>query len=392
MGFLPRSVPGLGPVAILSAATANGDGTDHALLGVTTDTGSGTWYWDVSTSCGLSPTAAQIKGGTVTGHVFNGNQAVSTSGVQSSNPTGPSAVTTYCAYYVQNTVGGDSNIIAAQSFTTPGTLTITIQTTAAFDAAQGGALKTAVLNTVNNVIQPCFVPAVNVTAVIKFDYASGGTDTAQTSPFPSSGWPYTTFVRPALLALPSKNSVQAALFANPPASEPTGINANYFFTSIQARALGLNDPPPALDSTTTFNSIYTFQTDAACTGPGTYCASGLTLHEISEALGREWGQDLGIGTQPGLAEFSSYTGAGVRAPASSTPSKYASIDGGLTNLMSPFFYTTTSPNVGDWTSAGLDNFAFTNPGPLTTFTARDIKIMSIEGWGLGHNCRISAGL
>ena len=54
------------PVApVLSAQSGFADGTDHALLSVSTDTGSGTLYYAISTSCGLSPTAAQVQAGTV---------------------------------------------------------------------------------------------------------------------------------------------------------------------------------------------------------------------------------------------------------------------------------------------------------------------------------------
>jgi len=106
-------------LAVLSSPTA----TPHALPifagTVSTDQGSGTLYWVVTTSA-TPPSAAQVKAGE--NHLgapanSSGNQAVSGTGAQSvSGSSGLVGNTTYYTYYVQNNANGDSNVAASGSW------------------------------------------------------------------------------------------------------------------------------------------------------------------------------------------------------------------------------------------------------------------------------------
>lgn len=103
-------------VAVLSAPagtpdTLVGSSGNTADLSVTTDTGSGTLYWFLSTSA-TPPTVANLKTGT--GSVAFDNQAVSGAGAQTMNNKGSLAEkTTYYAHFVQNTTNGDSAIVTS---------------------------------------------------------------------------------------------------------------------------------------------------------------------------------------------------------------------------------------------------------------------------------------
>lgn len=105
--------------ATLSSPSASAEGAIASNLSVSTDTGSGTLYWVISTSA-TPPTATQIKAGndsTGSAAVASGNQAVSATGAQTKLAFLLSSNTTYFAYFVQHTTA-DSNVASASSFTT----------------------------------------------------------------------------------------------------------------------------------------------------------------------------------------------------------------------------------------------------------------------------------
>lgn len=377
-----------GPV--LSAATASADGPDFAQLAVTTNTGSGTLFWVISSNCS-TPTAVQIiaghdQGGGAPSPGNAGSQAVSISGVQSLNPSGLTGVTTYCAFFAQ-TATGNSNVAASASFGTGGTLSFTVQTTAAWDAAQGATFNAVVTNALA-AISACLSPAVNVTAVAKFDYgATGGSNaTTNADTFPDF---YSSSLRAALIALPGKSSVQSAIYnSSMPASDPTGLGDTYYVTRAHYRGLGLSNTPGNPDWVTLYNNGVTWDTTVNGTCSGNPCLWTDIWHESSEGLGRQSGvQQTG---QASLIEFTSYSGAGVRNVTTSG-ARFPSIDAGVTNLITPFQYS-QSADLADWTSAGVDPFTAFNSGPQSPISVRDIKEMNKMGWGLKHSCRITAGL
>jgi hypothetical protein len=117
-------IPEPPPAPVLSLPTPSGTlaTSSTATPGATTDTGSGTGYCVVTTTSLSGVTAAQVKAGqnaagSTTG-VFNSNGAISASGVFTC-PTvsGLTASTLYNYAVVQNSAGGDSNVVTG-TFTT----------------------------------------------------------------------------------------------------------------------------------------------------------------------------------------------------------------------------------------------------------------------------------
>lgn len=109
-----------GGVANLTSPTGTQTGSTTATGNVTTDQGSGTLYWVVSTSA-TPPSVAQIQLGqdsTGAAAAASNNQPVSATGVQNISATGLTASTTYYAYYQQHDAAGDSTVVASASFTT----------------------------------------------------------------------------------------------------------------------------------------------------------------------------------------------------------------------------------------------------------------------------------
>lgn len=98
-----------------SADTVTGSTGNTADLSVSTDTGSGTMYWFVSTSA-TPPSVANLKSGS--GATSYGSAAVSGTGAQTFSNVGSFAEkTTYYAYFIHNATAGDSSIAATSSFT-----------------------------------------------------------------------------------------------------------------------------------------------------------------------------------------------------------------------------------------------------------------------------------
>jgi hypothetical protein len=377
------------PVAapVLSAQTGQGDGTDHALLSVSTNTGSGTLYYDISATCGLSPTVAAVKAGSVSGHVVNGNQAVSASGAQSANPAGLSGVSAYCAYYTQNAAGGDAAVVATSSFSTGGTLSWSFTSSTAWNTAQGGTFP-AVATAVSNTLSACLSPAVNITVPVFLDYINFGSGVGQ-SFVNALTFSYSSSIQPKLVALPNKNAAQQAIFASPPSSDPTGAGDSYIMYCSQMRAIGGaascgNDFQTDLNTTKSYDTT----TGGSCTFD--FCAQNTLLHEFTEGLGRNW--SFVNFSKAGLMEFTAYSAPGTRTT-NGAATHYPSIDAGNTVLISPFTYNTGGGDPGDWTGSGNDVLtANYTPAYSGTLSVQDIKEMTKQGWGLTHACRIAAGL
>jgi hypothetical protein len=120
---------------VLSSPTASATSDTTADLGVSTDLGSGTLYFVVTTSA-TEPTALQVKAGqTHTGAAAtdSGSQAVSGTGVQSisGGATGLTASTAYYAHYMhESTYSVKSEVVASAQFTTDAQATVTLGTMA----------------------------------------------------------------------------------------------------------------------------------------------------------------------------------------------------------------------------------------------------------------------
>lgn len=92
-----------------------------ASLSVSTNTGSGTLYWVVTTASN-SPSAAQVKAGQ--NHLgaaatASGSQAVSSTGTKTASPSGLTASTQYWAHFMHEDVAGNQSAVSSSSsFTT----------------------------------------------------------------------------------------------------------------------------------------------------------------------------------------------------------------------------------------------------------------------------------
>ncbi len=387
-------VGGGGSVATLSSAVAIADGTDHAQIQVQTDTASGTLFYAGSTSCGLSPTAAQVKNGTVTGTVVSSNQAISGTGKQNANPAGLSSVTAYCFYFVQNTTGGDSAVAATSSFSTPGTLTFNPTTTAAFNAAQGGAFG-AVLTNVVNFINSCFTASTNFTyADYKYDYVGGTggaaiTFTVNANPF------YDTQLLPALQGLPGQSTFYNQAFSALPGTDPVGTNLTWV-ACFHGKAIGVAAGGMAVCGTTqtvtnvdngiTFDTTADGQTDPS----GQISLWQVLWHETTEGMGRKSGILDGDG-HANTVDMMSYSSAGVRN-VTTTGNRYPSHDGGTTNDISANSLNQGGSDKGDESGAVTSAFLVSGPGTVAApAILQDIKYMQLVGWGLTHSCRVTWG-
>ncbi|MCU7917074.1 MAG: hypothetical protein KZQ95_01795 [Candidatus Thiodiazotropha sp. (ex Epidulcina cf. delphinae)] len=94
----------------LSSPSLTSSGQTTMDVGVTTDHGSGTWYWYLSESA-TPPSAADLKAGTAS-DAF-GSKTVTVTGVQTDSATGLQAGTTYYKHSVHTNSGVDSDIVTS---------------------------------------------------------------------------------------------------------------------------------------------------------------------------------------------------------------------------------------------------------------------------------------
>ena len=368
---------------LLSGQVAQADGVDWFFSTVSTDTGSGTLFWTASTTNGLTPTAAQVKAGTVSGAVANSSQAVSSSGTQTVNQTGLSAASNYTIYYVQNS-GSDSNVVGTGQFTTAGNITFNPTYTANYLAAQGGAIATATTNALS-LISNCFASSSgNITVNYKFDFLSGFGIFAQTFPSNASN-SYTSAIRPRILALNSKNKIQHTLYDSPLSSDPFSQD-NWFIANAQSQNLGgifVGTP----DSETDLGDCCgTWDTTSDC-HVGGFCVLPVILHEATEGMGRQW--EPSEGGESGFTTYSAYSSAGNRTNVG-TGTHFPSIDGGATSLIAPSQYATGQDKM-DWNNTTTDAFN-ANYSQITNLTDQDVAEITKIGFPLQHSCRVAHGI
>lgn len=104
---------------IFRAVVQDLSGSPGGNVAVTTDVGSGDFYWVLTTSA-TQPSIAQVKAGQ--DHLgasasASGTKAVTSAGAQSDSATGLTAATTYYPYFVHVNIV-DSDVLAGTSDTT----------------------------------------------------------------------------------------------------------------------------------------------------------------------------------------------------------------------------------------------------------------------------------
>ena len=102
---------------VFRSVIGSGSAVTTGTVEVTSDIGSGTFYWVLTTSA-TPPSIAQVKAGQ--DHLGlaapdSGSQTVIAAGVQSDSASGLTPSTTYYPYFVHTNTGADSDVLAGAS-------------------------------------------------------------------------------------------------------------------------------------------------------------------------------------------------------------------------------------------------------------------------------------
>lgn len=175
----------------------------------------------------------------------------------------------------------------------------------------------------------------------------------------------------------------AQAMAGLPGADPT--SGGSFYTSMaEAKALGVipggAPSSTSLDGYIGITSAYPLEYNQTASS-GTYDATGIAEHEISEIMGRvgSEGQLFGSGVYTPLDLFR-YSGVNVRdlAPGSG----YFSIDGGATNL-GTYNNPLAGGDASDWISSHIgDSYGFGYSGHTAVVSPTDILENAVLGYHL----------
>lgn len=232
----------------------------------------------------------------------------------------------------------------------------------------------AALNKIaTTILDPLILDPINVTIEVGFGSINGATIAAGIG---GEGGPsakgITLFANQVLTSLNThSNSVTQGelplLPANVGVQAPTG-----FISSAQMAALGITNTSTVLvDGYIGFGANYDWSLDNNPLGPNQVSLTTVTVHEVTHALGRIYGDEA--------MRFVQYTSPGVLAPAAG--GGYFSLDGGKTNLGA--FDTATDTT--DWANAPGDMFNLvTHPGEVTTVTPVDRKLLAALGFNVAQ--------
>ena len=193
-----------------------------------------------------------------------------------------------------------------------------------------------------------------------------------------------TQIRNALIA-DATTANDASAVSTLPVVDPTGGH-NYATSTAQAKALSLTGASTNNDGTYTFNNTlsYTFDPNNRAVA-GKYDFIGVSMHEISEIMGRIPGLGANFGDGgPDYLPFDlfRYTAAGTRNFTNGN-GIYFSINNGTTNLKNFNFPNGNGSDPQDWASGTNDSFnAFTGSGVQNDLTPVDITTMDVIGYDL----------
>ena len=227
----------------------------------------------------------------------------------------------------------------------------------------------------------------NVTLNISFQM--GNTGLGESDSFFEGGFTYAQ-IQAALAAQAAANpldSIKQTVVANLPANNPAPTN-NFWMTTAEARALGLDNTYNGSDGTVTFSNAVTYTYDPNNRGvAGEYDFIGVAEHEISEVMGRD--ALLGYTGFNGQGSYSPndlfrFTAPGVRSFASGVPNVpgvYLSVDNGNTNQVNFWSQDTDQDDYrGDNPTDPYNQFA--GQGQAHALTSADIVNMDALGYNL----------
>jgi hypothetical protein len=254
------------------------------------------------------------------------------------------------------TPGRDSDVMAAETVGTVGTVGLIIHAT--FDSSITGdpnaAAIEAMINRVIAIYESLFSDPVTIEILFRYSTSApngtplNGISLSQNVQFTV---PWNTYV-PALSAA-AKTSNDILAIASLP---PSPLSSNIKPSSANGRAIGLNTPPAMFangtvgdggpfDGIVTLNSATPFQFTRPVSA-GNFDAQRATEHEIDEVMG--FGSFLGQGgSDLRPQDLFSWSSPGIRNLALSG-TRYFSIDGGITDLVN--FNQGPTGDFGDWLS------------------------------------------
>jgi hypothetical protein len=254
------------------------------------------------------------------------------------------------------------------------------------------------------IINPTYDPSVPTAARTAFQYAINEYSSLFTNnitinvnvTFGNTGlgssnafWEQSTYsaIRSALQAQAAANptdTIKQTEVANLPATNPAPNN-NYWITTAEAKALGLDTTYQGSDGTITFSNAvsYTYDPNNRAVA-GEYDFIGVAEHEISEILGRSPGLGYtGFNGTPSydVNDLFRYTNGSrnFTKNQSDPPGVYFSYDGGVTNLVN--FYSQGSDNDDYRGDNPTDPYnQFTGSNQAHALNSVDIANMDVLGY------------
>ncbi len=244
---------------------------------------------------------------------------------------------------------------------------------------------TTIINAVVNYFESHFTDPVTVNIDVGFGeaagYSLGGALGMSLTYLQSATY---SQIKSALTA-DANTSDDASAVASLPAADPVGGTHNYWVSTAEAKALGLNTSTTSIDGYVGFSNtagLFDYNNGDGVTA-GAYDFFGVVAHEFSEVMGRT----LLTGTTAlnGLPAYDAldlfhYSAPGVHTFSGTTNSSYFSINGGSTSL-NTFNNASNGGDAGDWAGATIDAYnAFGYPGVVEPISQADLTAMDVIGW------------